>query len=208
MKRNRTEAPESTDGKEHIKIMSADGVYEPAEDSLLLAKHAKKIKGRILEIGCGAGIVSLECAAADKNNFVEGTDINKKAVKLAKENAKINGIKNVRFYESNLFSNVKGMFDHILFNPPYLPTAKHDVVRGELNYAFDGGRSGLNTIKRFITGAGNHLKAGGCIYLIASSFCGIEKVIKLFNENGFKADVVEEQSFFFEKIALLKATRR
>lgn len=191
-----------------LRIKTTKNVYEPADDSFLLAKYAKKLKGRILEIGCGAGIVSLECAAAEPHNFVEGVDVNKEAVKLARENAKNNGIKNAKFYKSDLFSNVRGKFDCIIFNPPYLPTAHKDKIHGELNAAFDGGADGLEIITKFIFRAGRYLKERGCIYIIASSLADIDKVIKLFNKNGFKANVIEEQSFFFEKIALLKATKR
>lgn len=189
-------------------VETSPEVYEPAEDSFLLAKHARSARGKILEIGCGTGIVALTCAAADKNNIVEGVDINPAAVALARRNAEKNGITNARFYESDLFENVRGKFDCILFNPPYLPTAEEDKIRGELNYAFDGGRGGLETIKRFISQAKKHLKKDGCIYIIASSSSGIEKTERLFNKNGFKIDVIEEECFFFEKIALLKAMRR
>lgn len=49
-----------------MKISLLPTVYEPAEDSYLLADYASKISGKILEIGCGCGIVSLCAAAADE----------------------------------------------------------------------------------------------------------------------------------------------
>ncbi len=191
-----------------LRIKTAKEVYEPAEDSFLLAKHAKKLKGRILEIGCGCGFVSLECAKAHAHNIIEGVDINQAAIALATKNAKNNGIKNARFYVSNLFSNVSGKYDYILFNPPYLPTAEGDRVAGRLNLAFDGGIDGLAVAREFAGKAARYLKKAGSVYMIASSLAGIGKTKKLFNKNGFKVDVIEEQSFFFEKIALLKATKR
>jgi len=194
-----------------LKIKTLRDVYEPAEDSFLLAKHAKKLNGRILEVGCGCGIVSLECAFSNQKNIVEGVDINRKAVALAKENAKENKIKNARFYYSNLFSKVKGKFDWIVFNPPYLPTAKEEKIRGKINLAFDGGRSGLEIIEKFARGALRHLKKNGGLLVIASSLAaegnGIEEAVRMLNKNGFKVDVIEEQSFFFERIALLRAMR-
>jgi len=194
-----------------LKIKTLRDVYEPAEDSFLLAKHAKKLNGRILEVGCGCGIVSLECAFSNPKNIVEGVDINRKAVALAKENAKENNIKNARFYYSNLFSKVKGKFDWIVFNPPYLPTAKEEKIRGKINLAFDGGRSGLEIIEKFARGAVRHLKKNGGLLVIASSLAaegnGIEEAVRMLNKNGFKVDVIEEQSFFFERIALLRAMR-
>lgn len=195
-----------------LKIKTTRDVYEPAEDSFLLAKYAKKLNGRILEIGCGCGIVSLECACSNSKNIVEGVDINKKAVKLARENAKENKIKNVRFYYSDFFSKVKGKFDWILFNPPYLPTAKEEKINGEINLAFDGGKSGLEKIKKFVKNASQYLKKDGGLLIIASNLTdkqkdGIEETIKILNKNGFKVDIIEEQSFFFERIALLRAVR-
>jgi len=194
-----------------LKIKTLRDVYEPAEDSFLLAKHAKKLNGRILEVGCGCGIVSLECAFSNQKNIVEGVDINRKAVALAKENAKENNIKNARFYYSNLFSKIKGKFDWIVFNPPYLPTAKEEKIRGKINLAFDGGKSGLEIIKKIARGAVRHLKKNGGLLVIASSLAaegnGIEEVVRMLNKNGFKVDVIEEQSFFFERIALLRAMR-
>ena len=195
-----------------LAIETKEDVYKPAEDSFLLAKHAKRIKGRVLEIGCGCGIVSLECAASNPDNRVEGVDINRAAVRLAKENAKRNAIKNVRFYHSDLFSKVRGKFDWIIFNPPYLPTAENDKIKGRINLAFDGGPDGLDAIRRFVKGVKAHLKNNGKIMIIASDLAGsegsgIKEAKNELNKNGFKVDVIEEQSFFFERIALLKAKR-
>lgn len=189
-------------------IETNEDVYEPAEDSFLLAKHAKKLKGRILEVGCGCGFVSLECAVSHPSNIIEGVDINLAAIVLARKNAKNNHIKNAKFYVSNLFSNVIGKYDYILFNPPYLPTIEGDRIAGRLNLAFDGGIDGLVVVREFAGKAAKYLKKAGSVYMIASSLAGIGKIKKLFNKNGFKVDVIEEESFFFEKIALLKAIKR
>ena len=97
-------------------------VYEPAEDSFMLATCASSLSGKILEIGCGSGIVSLSAAAASPKNEVLGVDINAEAVKCARQNAETNGIRNAKFAVSDLFEGVNGKFDGILFNPPYLPT--------------------------------------------------------------------------------------
>ncbi|MEM4359103.1 MAG: class I SAM-dependent methyltransferase [Candidatus Bilamarchaeaceae archaeon] len=190
---------------EKIKIETAKDVYEPAEDSCLLAKHAIKCRGRILEIGCGTGIVSLYCAAAHNQNDVEGVDINEKAVALARKNAKANGIKNARFYVSDLFSKTKGKYDWILFNAPYLPTEEYEKLKGKINFAFDGGRTGRDVIEKFVSLAPAHLKAGGGVLLIASSLSGISEICKKFAENGFNAEIIDEESFFFEKLCVIKA---
>ena len=66
---------------EGLRMEVLEDVYEPAEDSFLLADYARTIKGEILEIGCGSGIVSLVAASADKDNHVIGVDISSSAIK-------------------------------------------------------------------------------------------------------------------------------
>ncbi|MDD5760411.1 MAG: class I SAM-dependent methyltransferase, partial [Desulfobulbaceae bacterium] len=85
---------------EGLAISVSSDVYEPAEDSFLLAKHAKVLKGRILEVGCGSGIVSLVNAKANPTNEALGADINPEAIRCAAANAKNNKIPNIKFMES------------------------------------------------------------------------------------------------------------
>ena len=114
-----------------LDISVATSVYIPAEDSFLLADYASKQKGRILEIGCGSGIVSLSAAAANRANEVIGVDINPAAVECATKNAEKNHLKNCKFLQSDLFANVSGKFNVILFNPPYLPTTEAERLPGK-----------------------------------------------------------------------------
>lgn len=188
-----------------IKIETGPDVYKPAEDSFLLLKHAVKLKGRILEIGCGTGIISLYCAEADPENKVEGVDINPDAVSLAKRNAKLNNIENVRFYESDLFSKVNGRYNWIIFNTPYLPTRKEDRISGEINKAFDGGNFGREVIERFIENSPKHLEKGGGILLVISSLSGKDEIVDKLENIGFKAKIMDEESLFFERIYVISA---
>ncbi|VVC04328.1 putative S-adenosylmethionine-dependent methyltransferase [Candidatus Bilamarchaeum dharawalense] len=181
-------------------------VYEPAEDSFLLANAAMKLRGKILEIGCGSGIVSLICAREGGN--VLGVDVNPEAVKCAKINAKRNKIKSVQFIESDLFSNVpKQQFDAILFNPPYLPTSREEVIEGDLNLAFDGGPDGLSVIKQFLNHVDSYLKPGGVLLIILSSLTNEKAIIRKLQEMGYKINFIAQEKFFFEKLYLTKATK-
>ena len=104
-----------------IKIKVNCGVYPPSEDSYLLIECIDVGKEKVLEIGTGTGIIALHAA---KNGAVVTTvDKNQKAVKNARGNAEKNGI-NIDIKQSDLFSSVDGMFDVIIFNPPYLPSDK------------------------------------------------------------------------------------
>ena len=132
---------------EGIKLKLHPEVYEPAEDSILLLKNLIDVRDKeVLEIGVGTGLISIACAKRGAKRVV-GVDINPYAVKLAKENAKLNNV-NITFFESDLFENVEGEFDVILFNPPYLPTSEDDKIDSYLNYAFDGGENGREILDR------------------------------------------------------------
>jgi release factor glutamine methyltransferase len=192
-----------------LKFEIFPSVYEPAEDSFLLAKHAKKLRGRILEIGCGCALASLVNAKQNPRNNVLGVDINAEAVRCAAENAKKNRIKNARFFVSDLFSAIpkNEKFDAIIFNPPYLPTTKSEKLKGKINAAFDGGNDGRKILDRFLNEFERYLKSDGVILLIHSSLNDLEKTKRKLTEKGFKIEILEEERFFFEKIYVLRARK-
>jgi release factor glutamine methyltransferase len=185
-----------------LKLHVPEEVYPPAEDSFLLAGAACKA-GEVLEIGCGCGIVSLSWA---KDNTVLGVDINPSAVEASIENASRNSI-SATFRESNLFSNVSGKFDAILFNPPYLPTSKQEKLEGHINKAYDGGKDGRETLEKFLSEFSGYLKDDGTLYLIQSSLNNIESTMARLRHLGFKVEEIGKHEFFFEKLILLKASR-
>jgi SAM-dependent methyltransferase len=91
---------------------------------------------RMLDLGCGAGSCALLLAGHAAT--VVATDINPRAVVLAKVNAVLNGISNVDFREGDLFAPVKGeTFDLIVSQPPWLaqPAGVEERV-----YLFGGAR--------------------------------------------------------------------
>lgn len=83
--------------------------------------YVKQIFGRkvdILDIGTGSGAISIALKKNLKSN-ITAVDISSEALDVAKENANINGTI-IDFIESDVFSNVKGEFDVIISNPPYI----------------------------------------------------------------------------------------
>ncbi len=185
-----------------LRLMVPESVYIPAEDSFMLADAAYPA-GKVLEIGCGCGIVSIAWA---KNNEVLGVDINPEAVCSARENAQYNKVK-ASFIESDLFSGVKRKFDVILFNPPYLPTEKSEVLQGALNLAFDGGNDGRIVIDRFLEQFQEFLKPGGVLFLVQSSLNGFEETVSKLENLGFRVEIAASSAFFFEKLFLLKVCK-
>ncbi|MFA5050440.1 MAG: HemK2/MTQ2 family protein methyltransferase [Candidatus Micrarchaeia archaeon] len=182
-------------------------VYLPAEDSFFLANYSKNLKGRILEIGCGCGIASIICAKNNPENIVYGIDISQKAVENSNHNAKLNDVKNVHFINSDLFRNVFGKFDSIMFNPPYLPTSDEEKINSVENYAYDGGKNGRKTIDLFLDNFERHLNENGKILLIQSSLNDLDKTISVLKGKNFSVEILDEESFFFEKLSILRAEK-
>ena len=191
-----------------LRLKISPTVYEPAEDSFMLATYASSLSGKVLEIGVGSGIAALSAAYANRKNDVVGVDVNPAAVKCAQENAKLNGITNAIFRESDLFSDITGKFDAVLFNPPYLPTTRVEKLALEKeNAAYDGGESGLDAFLKFSHEAANHTYLGGKVAVIATSLGdGIRKTVDELEERIGPSQILMEEAFFFEKIALVEAT--
>lgn len=177
-------------------------VYEPSEDSFLLTDAAlAEIKGteRILEVGCGSGIVSAVIEANTQAKVI-GIDINPYAARCTKEN----GIEAVR---GDLLSCIKGKFDIILFNPPYLPTAEEERTQDWLNASLDGGYDGRRTIYRFLRDAGNCLAGGGKILMLVSSLTGVEEVKSEMRTLGYTVEDKKEERFSFETLFVIAAAK-
>ena len=185
-----------------LKIKLHPQVYEPAEDTFLLAENLAVKEGDIaLDVGAGTGLIAL--LMARKARYVLGVDINPIAVELARENARINNIKNVEFRVSDLFENVSGKFDVITFNAPYLPGEPEEPI----DLALVGGETGREVIDRFIREVPDYLTENGRVYLVQSSITGIEETLNLFRKVGLRAEVVAKRHLFFEDIVVVQAKR-
>jgi release factor glutamine methyltransferase len=188
-----------------VKLGDIDLVYEPAEDSFLLADAALEEAEpgmRILEVGAGSGFVSAVLKAHVKGVRVLATEINPHAARCAKAN----GVEVIR---TDLFRGLKpgsqkASFDLILFNPPYLPTSQEEKVPGWLNYAFDGGTSGRETLDKFFDAVRNYLKPGGKILVLISSITGLEAVEEKMKNLGFEVDVVRKKKISFEELMVVR----
>ena len=182
-----------------------DNVYNPAEDSYLLADNLEIQEGQsVLEIGTGSGIVAMY--ASRLTDRITVTDINFDACELARRNFEDNGIEGIEILFGNLFEPVGNRkFDVILFNTPYLPTEDDDVIDETINYAFDGGVNGRKVIDLFLNEVGNHLNDGGIVQLIQSSLSGNQETLSMLDELGFIAEIKASEHFFFEDITLINA---
>jgi release factor glutamine methyltransferase len=167
-------------------------IYLPAEDSFFLSEilekeilrlSNEKSEIKILEIGCGSGVQlqTFKKVGIKKQNIFS-CDINSEAVKYCKEL----GFKSVK---SNLFEKIKGKFDVITFNPPYLPEDKFDKKKDT-----SGGKQGSKIINKFLKQSKSHLTKNGKIILLTSSFT---KGIKF---TGYKKRLLGKKKLFFEEL--------
>ncbi len=179
---------EQVSGREEL-----EEVYEPREDSFLLAEQVRlHAFGKVLDMGTGSGIQAETAKGSNKVKEVLAVDINKAAVKEAKK-------KGIKAKQSDLFSDVKGKFDTIIFNPPYLPQELK-----ERDLALEGGKKGYETIMDFLGQASNFLKAEGIILLLFSSLTKKEKVEELIDHYGFEPGELSRQRIFFEELFVYK----
>lgn len=173
-------------------------VYSPAEDTFLLLSAVDVGKGdKVLEMGCGSGIISMHMAKAGA--IVTAVDMDERAVRATENSALMNGLV-VRAVQSDLFTNVPGRFDLIVFNPPYL----RGTIEGQEDLCWAGGEDGVCLTSRFLDGAEKHLEPGGRVMLLISDDMdppALEDAL-----SNWKAETVASKTLFFEVLRVLKLT--
>ncbi len=177
-------------------------VYEPSEDSFLLAEAAlSEIKGseKIVEVGCGTGLISAIIKSNTEASII-GIDMNPHAVRCSRDN----GIDVIR---GDLLNCIKGLFDIIIFNPPYLPTEDNERENGWLNAALDGGHDGRKVIFRFLDQAGKNLSCDGKILMVASSLTGLDKIRSKMISLGYRVRDVRHEKYMYEQLIVLLGSR-
>jgi release factor glutamine methyltransferase len=183
-------------------------VYQPEADTyLLLEVTLKEIRpgDRILEVGTGSGsiaagimgLIQSQLEGNDESCFVVGTDINPHAVRCARE-------KGVEVVRTRLFDGLRGSFDLIVFNPPYLPTLDEEKIDDWLEYALDGGPDGRGVLSRFAKEVGKVLAPGGRVLLLISSLTGEEAVIEIFRNLSYKVEIVAKRRVYDEYLLVLR----
>lgn len=108
------------------------GVSAVQKETEVLAQTAYGIAKRagltsMLDMGCGTGFIAIYLA--EKGLNAEGCDVNDRAVAVSQQNAAKNKIK-ARFFQSNLFSDVKKEYDLIVFNAPLGDSGGSSALEG------------------------------------------------------------------------------
>jgi release factor glutamine methyltransferase len=175
-------------------------IYQPEADTMILLRAARSevnAGDRVLEIGTGSGLIAAELA---RDYDVVATDINPHAAFCARE-------KGLEVIRGDMFSGIRGKFDLVIFNPPYLPTQPEERIDDWLEYALDGGPDGRRVIERFARDVGSVLAPAGRILLLVSSLTGPESVSTIFVTLGYSRICVSEEHVEDEILYVLKFSR-
>ena len=165
-------------------------VLIPRQDTETLCEEAENFIRRkhfknLLDICTGTGCIGISLAVRCAVK-VTLTDISSECLELAKQNAEINGI-SCQIQKSDLFSDIKGRFDIITANPPYIASGVIKTlspeVRKEPVSALDGGADGLDFYRRLAEDFPPHLNEGG-VFLTEIGFDQGKSVCEIFRGYG------------------------
>lgn len=154
-------------------------IGHPTHLQVIFLKNMLKDKHilRMLEMGSGIGIITIEMCEFVKER--EGAEIYKRNIEFSLANKELRNDENVRFYQSDLFSNVKGKFDLISFNP-WQPR--------------DGG---MPVIRKFLEQAPFFLTKDGNIFLlIYSNNIVLDEIAQILHKNSMIASNTITNSFY------------
>lgn len=175
------------------------GVLIPRYDSeILLEICLSELKNRtyenILEIGFGSGVLSIVLAKL-LGRKITACDISKKALALAKKNAKFHKVEHLIEFKLCDFKSIEGEFDFIFSNPPYVArNYPLDIwVQSEPKRALFGGKLGYEKLQHIIKFA----RQSAVKTLICEFGYNQCKILhKILHKNGFKAEFYKDNGGF------------
>ncbi len=143
--------------------------------TLLESIDINEIHGKVLDVGCGYGVIDIILSKVTNASF-EGIDVNLRALHLASRNAKLNNVSNVKFYESNVYKNVKSKYNFIITNPPI--------------------RAGKSVVYDIVMNARFHLEENGILYIVIRKEQGAKSMLRDL-QNYYKTEVINKNKGFF-----------
>ena len=172
-------------------------VLIPRQDTEVLVETALEVcrkeqmgEIRLLDMCTGSGCILLSLLHELKPRTVTGVgvDLSKEALCVAEKNAEKLKI-DAEFLESDLFENVKGTYDVVVSNPPYIRTSVIETLQEEVKdhdpyLALDGKEDGLYFYRRIIEQAPAYLKKKGWLLFEIGSDQG-EDVKNLMEQAGY-----------------------
>lgn len=200
------------------------GVFIPRPESEFLVEEGGKVASMLKETGkedlnivdlcTGSGCLAVALAKEIPYSKIYATDISPLCIEQSSENARRLGVSDrIELFIGNLFEPLKerlpaGSVDLIVSNPPYIPSCDlnslpPEVMDHEPRPALDGGRDGLDVIKRIIEGSVEYLSDNG--YLLLEIGAGQAEMIKDFisKRSFFKSIEFRSDYAGIERIAIL-----
>ena len=160
-------------------------------------KSINKNNIKILDLCTGSGIIgiTLRKELGFKSLEVVASDISEEALKVAKENAIMNEAE-VKFIQSDIFENINEKFDIIVSNPPYIAyndkiTMEDNVLNYDPHLALFAEEDGMYFYREIVENSKEYLNKDGMIFF-EIGYDQREKILKLANDNGFKAEVYKD----------------
>jgi 16S rRNA G1207 methylase RsmC len=144
---------------------------------LLIESMVLPKTGSVLDIGCGYGAVGIAAASFNPNLQVCMTDVNMRAVSLARKNITLNKAFNAQVRYGSLYEPVEGQtFDCVLSNPPV--------------------SAGMETVKAIVTGAPSVMARSATLQMVIRSKIGAKTLPALFEETFGNCAVLSRGSGF------------
>ena len=162
-----------------IKFEVNENVLIPQPDTEVLVEKTIKIVQKcypkednrnikILDLCTGSGAIAISLKKYLPSVQVFASDISKKALEIAKTNAKKNDVQ-IKLIESNMFENINEKFDIVVSNPPYIKTDEitklSNQVQNEPRLALDGGKDGLDFYRIIQKNIKNYLYENGMLLM-------------------------------------------
>lgn len=138
---------------------------------------------RVLDMGTGSGVNAI--LAAKNGADVLAVDINERALEAASLNAERNGVSDrVEFRRSDVFSDVDGTFDLIVFDPPFRWFAPRDLFEAAMT------DDGYQAMTRFFREVRGHLSSRGKMLIFFGTSGDLGYLQQLVREGGFSSEVL------------------
>jgi release factor glutamine methyltransferase len=173
-------------------------VLIPRQDTEILVEEVLKSlapNAHVLDMCTGSGCILVSIMKYASEASGTGVDISEEALIVAQRNAEQHQV-NARFLQSNLFANVKGIYDVIVSNPPYIRTSVIEELEEEVKLhdpfiALDGKEDGLYFYRKIVDECREFLKPGGSLYFEIGHDQG-QEVKELMEQQGFDCVTVKK----------------
>lgn len=144
-------------------------VLIPRQDTEILVEEVlKESAGKeVLDLCTGSGCIGISLAVLGNCRSVTLSDLSEEALQIARRNSEKNRAQ-VKFVHSDLFDNIRGQFDIIVSNPPYIPSQEIGSLMPEVrdyepHMALDGDADGLLFYRSIIRESGSFLRERGIL---------------------------------------------